>query len=81
VQLDNLVHVRVHNEACQYKLRGIVYFGGGHYVTRVISSDNHVWYHDGIETGRNMRYDGFLANCNLMFCGERSPVIYLYLLQ
>ena len=81
VQPDHLVYIRVQNEACQYKLRGIVYFGGGHYVTRVISSDNHVWYHDGIETGRSMRYDGSIENCNLDLCRGRSPVIYLYSLQ
>ena len=29
-------------------LRGIVYHGGYHFTSRIISSDQQIWYHNGI---------------------------------
>jgi hypothetical protein len=81
VHPDLVVHIKVNDEVCQYHLRGILYFGGGHYVTRFISSTQRVWYHDGIETGRNMVSEGLLQECELQICKTRSPVVFIYVLQ
>ena len=36
----------------EYVLQGIVYYGGSHFVSRIIDSDSYVWYNDGMQTGR-----------------------------
>ncbi len=41
-----------------YKLKGIIYFGGAHFTSRVINQSGELWYHDGIATGRNCIYNG-----------------------
>ena len=45
---DMVLQLNVQEELCQLQLRGIAYFGGGHFVSRLISSEGHVWFHDGI---------------------------------
>jgi hypothetical protein len=42
----------------RYHLKGIVYYGDNHYTSCVISEDNSVWYHDGIQTGSSMILQG-----------------------
>jgi hypothetical protein len=42
----------------RYTLKGIVYYGDNHYMSCVISEDNSVWYHDGIQTGSGMILQG-----------------------
>ena len=71
----------MNGDECQYRLKGIVYFGSGHYVTRLIAPNNSVWFHDGIETGRNMVMDGTLTTCDLQLCRGKSPAVYIYVLQ
>jgi hypothetical protein len=31
-------------------IRGAIYYTGNHFVSRIISPTEEVWYHDGIET-------------------------------
>ena len=76
-----VVQIRIKGVDCQYNLRGIIYFGAGHYVSRFVSTDHHVWYHDGIETGRNMINDGMLNNCDLRSCRDKLPATYIYVLE
>ena len=35
-----------------YILQGIVYFGGSHFVSRIVDKNCDVWYNDGIATER-----------------------------
>jgi len=41
-----------------YRLRGVVYHGSYHFTARIIDSNNCVWYHDGMTTGKDCVYEG-----------------------
>ncbi len=53
IKLDPLIMLQ-DNEDHQhaYILQGIVYFGGAHFVSRIIDTNYDVWYNDGITTQR-----------------------------
>ena len=78
VHADRVIQVRVQEDICQFQLCAIAYFGGGHYVTRLISSQHHVWFHDGITSGALTVYEGSVNDCDLTVCNTRTPVVYLY---
>jgi hypothetical protein len=81
VDPDRSLTVTVHDKDFQYRLHSIVYFGGGHFVSRVVTADGQVWFHDGIATGNSMFYDGTLESCNLKVCRLKSPIVLVYTLQ
>jgi hypothetical protein len=72
---------KIGGESCRYDLRGIIYFGGGHFVSRIVDQRTHIWYHDGIETGQSMTYEGLIVNCDLLNCHTRTPVVVAYSLS
>jgi hypothetical protein len=76
-----VVQVRIHDEVAIYNLCGITYFGNGHYVSRLLTPQAEVWYHDGIETGRDMVLEAPLPQCDLRVCRGKLPVTYVYILQ
>ena len=43
-----------------FKLRGIIYGDGDHFVARVFTSDGHIWYHDGMTTRSGCIAEGHL---------------------
>jgi hypothetical protein len=43
-------------------IRGAVYYGNGHFVSRIISPDGKVQYHDGIETKQHCVPEGYLVD-------------------
>jgi hypothetical protein len=43
-----------------YRLRGIIYGDGNHFVARLFTKDGQIWYHDGITTGSNCHFEGNL---------------------
>ena len=62
-------------------LRGLVYHGGYHFTSRIISSEEKVWYHDGINTGKLCLTDGILGNQSddrLRMCRGRDLVLAVY---
>lgn len=66
-----------------YRLAGIVYYGAFHFVSRVITVDNKVYFHDGID-GSSAVYEGVLdvdiKTADLSTCGGRKPSMGLYVL-
>lgn len=53
IRLDTLVKLSDSvNHTHTYCLQGIVYFGGAHFVSRIVDSNWDVWYNDGIVTQR-----------------------------
>jgi hypothetical protein len=62
------------------KLRGIIYHGGYHFTSRIISTNHQVWYHDGITTGSSCTKDGTLANMSdkLQKCREKNLILAIY---
>jgi len=44
------------------QLRGIIYSGGFHFTSQIITPGKEVWYHDGIVTRRNCIKKGHLTD-------------------
>ena len=62
-------------------LRGIVYHGGYHFTCRTVSSEQQMWYHDGINTGKSCLMDGILGSQSedrLRVCRNRNLVLAVY---
>ena len=62
-------------------LRGIVYHGGYHFTSRIVSSKQQIWYHDGINTGKICLRDGMLGSQSedrLRVCRGRDLVLAVY---
>jgi hypothetical protein len=63
------------------KLRGAVYYAHNHYTSRIITSDNIIWFHDGISTGRSMIKQGSTDKIGPMFfntCDGSQIVLLVY---
>ncbi len=52
--IDKEINIYIADTPCIYKLKGIIYFGGAHFTSRIINQSGEVWYHDGIATGREL---------------------------
>jgi len=62
-------------------LRGVVYLGGYHFTSRVVSDDGTLWYHDGISTGHVCYTDGSLKSTTdqaMRSCREQQLVLAVY---
>ncbi|KAL6297822.1 hypothetical protein BKA93DRAFT_712740, partial [Sparassis latifolia] len=46
-----------------YRLCGMIYFGGFHFTSRIVTADKQVWYNDGISTGT---YSKFECSSNIL---------------
>ena len=65
------------------KLRGIVYHGGYHFTSCIVTSEQHIWYHDEINTGKICVRDGTLGNITddglrLRVCRGRDLTLAVY---
>jgi hypothetical protein len=49
--LDPVLNISVGGLRREYKLRGVIYFSGEHFTSRIITKNGMVWFHDGIFTG------------------------------
>jgi hypothetical protein len=62
-------------------LRGIVYYGSYHYTSRIVDVGGHVWFHDGMTTGRGMRSQGSITKLkpkDFTKCDRRSIALLVY---
>ena len=48
--------VRLQDENTIYRLCGVIYHTGNHFVARVVDRTGEVWYHDGCTTGEKVKY-------------------------
>ncbi|KAJ7138718.1 hypothetical protein C8R43DRAFT_893142 [Mycena crocata] len=63
------------------RLRGIIYAGQAHFTSRVVDSDGHIWFHDGIGTRGRCVLEGNLRAVEPMSlhkCGEKKAVAVVY---
>jgi hypothetical protein len=50
-----------HNSgAIAYRLRGLIYWGEFHFVSRIIDRSGQVWFHDGMTTGSSCQWEGII---------------------
>jgi hypothetical protein len=62
-------------------LRGIVYHGHDHFVSRIITPEGNMWFHDGISTGKHCINDGHLnvtSSEDLRHYQEKKLVLAVY---
>jgi hypothetical protein len=78
VQPSLFMDIQIKDKMHRYQLRGAAYFGNAHFVSRIITSDMHVWYHDGIETRGEMEYEGKADSCNWSVCQSKTPSAFVY---
>ncbi|KAF6747328.1 hypothetical protein DFP72DRAFT_821903, partial [Ephemerocybe angulata] len=66
-----------------YRLAGLIYYGNDHFTSRVITRDNKVYFHDGMDGGHST-YEGILGRSfptgNLRKCDGRTPSLAVYVL-
>jgi len=55
------IEVSKNGRKVRYQLKGIIYHGGYHFTARVVTSQGDVWYHDGMTTARECKYEGKLS--------------------
>ena len=67
-----------------FHLRGIIYYGGFHFTSRIISSEGTVWHHDGMEAGGSCQPNGSLSAITehgIRQCRKRTLVLAVYTLD
>jgi hypothetical protein len=80
----NSSHIIIYNTNGQIgtlRLRGIIYHGSYHFVSRIISNEGKVWYHDGITTGSRCTSEGNISSISdqkLKDCKKKKLVLAIY---
>jgi hypothetical protein len=68
----------------EYRLIGVVYFGDGHFISRIVSADMNVFAHDGIY-GAHATAEGVLntdiSEEELSSCNNKLPSMAFYALD
>ena len=52
--------LRHNSGAIAYRLRGLIYWGDFHFVSRIIDKSGQVWFHDGMTTGSSCQWEGII---------------------
>ncbi|KAK7017230.1 hypothetical protein R3P38DRAFT_3320577 [Favolaschia claudopus] len=60
IRIDHTLRLLVGDEPVTYMLRGVLYAGGNHFTSRIVTESGDIWYHDGIETGSKLITEGNL---------------------
>jgi hypothetical protein len=83
VELSSICKLHLDNRTHTYTLQGIVYFGSGHFTSRIFI-DKQVWFHDGITTKQECFREGQIddfSNEDLLECNKRFAVLVIYALD
>ena len=82
IEIDHNLKINVYGVLHSYNLAGVVYFKSGesHFVSNIITTDNQVWYYDGLTNGGEMVNTRSLdADPALLgTCRGRSAVLAIY---
>ena len=54
------------------QLRGLIYYGGNHFTSRLVTNKGKVWFHDRITTGNSVILQGHMRNIKEMLCCDRK---------
>ncbi|KAF8868706.1 hypothetical protein BD779DRAFT_1459456 [Infundibulicybe gibba] len=81
--IEDELSIGVDNQIWTYALRGVIYHGHEHFTARIITADGTVWYHDGMETGSHVRWEGdstaTVADMNI--CRSQCAIVAIYALR
>lgn len=74
------INLRSQDASCIYQLCGLIYFGGGHFTSRIIRADGQIWFHDGIISGRATVYHGSIhtSQVDLKTCMQKDAIMAVY---
>jgi len=82
IKIDKQIHLKAENDRnTVLHLRGLIYFGEFHFVSRIITLDGKVWFHDGMTTGSSCIYEGTLrklSNNQLWAKNKKTLTAVLY---
>ncbi len=79
VKISSSLNINVNESVKHTKLRGIIYYGHNHFISRIITGTNQIRFHDGITTGSQTIYEGLLnQNFDLSVCKEKLPSMAIY---
>ena len=82
LHIDLLINIQLQNNQNRLRLAGVVYYGQHHFTAQILLSDGQVWFYDGIETGRNLIYNGSInSNLNppdIPHCREKQATAAIY---
>jgi len=84
MKLSKKMKIAVGSSDKTYYIRGIIYFGGFHFTSRIVTHDGFVWFHDGIATGHHSQVDGRLSdisNSDLHTCHGKQATVVVYSLK
>ena len=81
LHINFLIDLGPQNEHHRMRLAGVIYYGQQHFTAQVILSDGQIWFHDGIETGRNLIYNGTIIPNppNMSYCRGKQAVAAIYI--
>ena len=57
ISASKIIKLEMVDRSREFYIKGIVYHGGFHFTSRVITNDGRVWFHDG-QLGANCQYGG-----------------------
>ena len=80
VRVSKRIGIQDENNIVIFSLKGIVYFGDFHY-TSGICVDNHVWFNDGISTGKKSIHEKLLSefkDAELSICNDKTVSLVVY---
>jgi hypothetical protein len=50
-QIDACIYLNQDGTPCKFMLKGVMYYGSGHFTSRIVRGDTHTWFHDGVDMG------------------------------
>jgi len=80
ISVNKSIKIRTPSQSHQFQLKGIVYYGGFHFTSRIIDQNNAVWYHDG-QLGPNCQHENKLSDfseTDLNSCHGRQVSLIIY---
>jgi hypothetical protein len=77
--IDTSIYLYKNNNRYRFKLKGILYYGAEHFTSRVVTENDMTWYHDGMDTGGNLVYEGTLSTLNLLCRDMRKASVAVYI--
>src|ERR1700678_1232154 len=82
LNINLLIDIQLQNDQHRLRLAGVVYYGQHHFTAQIILSDGQIWFYDGIETGRNLIYNGSINSnpplASILHCRGKQAVAAIY---
>jgi hypothetical protein len=82
IEISHVISVRDHkNNLTNLHLKGVVYLGGYHFTSRIVSETGDIWYHDGKTTKRSTSDNGHIKiihDSELRECNGNDMVLVVY---